>query len=99
MRRLEKLKNRFNLPHRNYKKEGDNGFNIIIFDIPEKERFKRDWIRQNLTPLGFNMLQKSVWIGRSKLPREFLKDLSNLNLVKYVHIFKIAKTGTIKNIT
>mgnify|MGYP001601059061 CR=1 FL=1 len=96
-KKLEKLKNILHLPKRRYKKEKDDGLNIIIFDIPEKERYKRDWLRQSLGEMGFTMLQKSVWIGKNKFPEDFLKDLSSLNLVDFVHIFKVSKTGTIRD--
>jgi DNA-binding PadR family transcriptional regulator len=95
-KKLEALKNVFYLPKRNYKKEKDEGFNVVIFDIPEKERFKRKWLRSQLISLGFSMLQKSVWIGKNKLPKEFLNDLNYLGLIDFIQIFKISKTGTIK---
>ncbi len=84
------------LPKTNYKIEKDKSFNIVIFDIPEKERRKRDWLRFRLQNLKFRQLQKSVWIGNIKLPTEFLADLKDLNLLSYVEIFSINKTGTIK---
>ena len=44
------------------------------------------------------MLQKSVWIGKTILPEELLDDLERLNLLSYVEIFAITKTGTIKQL-
>lgn len=95
-KKIEKLKNIFSFPKFNHKEGKDNGINIIVFDIPEKHKTKRDWLRHTLLTLGFTMLQKSVWIGKNKLPEEFLKALAELNLVDFVYIFKISKTGTIK---
>lgn len=95
-KKLEKFKNAFCLPRRNYKKERDDCFNIVIFDIPEKEKFKRKWIRRHLLLLDFSMLQKSVWIGKNKLPKDFLNDLSYFGLIDFVHIFRANKLGTIK---
>ena len=83
-------------PIRIYEKEEEAGLNIVTFDIPEQERWKRDWLRQALITLEFKMLQKSVWIGNKKLPEKFLKDLNNLNIIDFVHIFKVNKAGTIK---
>jgi len=96
-KKLEKFKSIFHLPKRNYKKEKDDGFNIMIFDIPEKQRFKRLWLRSQLLSIDFSLLQKSVWIGKNKLPEEFLSDLDYLGLMDFIHIFKVNKTGTIKN--
>jgi len=97
-KKLKKLKEKQDkvLPKLSYKLEKDNELKIIIFDIPEKERHKRDWLRQNLLALDFKPLQKSVWIGYTKLPEEFFEELKNLNLLSYIEIFTIHKTGTIK---
>ena len=97
-KRLEKLKNIFKAPRLFYKQEKDGGLNIVVFDIPEKHRAKRNWLRSNLLSLDFIMLQKSVWIGKNKLPEEFLKALAELDLIEFVHIVKVSKTGTIKEL-
>ena len=34
-----------------------------------------------LSDLDFKMLQRSVWVGKSKLPEEFLEDLRFLKLI------------------
>jgi len=97
-KRCKRLKAFFRFPKFDYKQEKDNGINIVVFDIPEKDRSKRDWLRYTLTALDFIMLQKSVWIGKNKLPEEFLKTLAELNLINFVHIFKIGRAGTIKEL-
>ncbi len=97
-KRLEKIKNIFRFPKLIYKQEKDNGLNMIVFDVPEKYKSKRDWLRQNLLALDFTMLQKSVWMGKNKLPEEFLKTLNELGLIDFIHIFKITRTGTIQKL-
>ncbi len=67
---------------------------IIIFDISEKEKRKRNWLRYALKNLGYKMLQKSVWLGDASLPREFLEELKNLNLLESVKIFSIFDKGS-----
>lgn len=94
-----RLKKASALPSAEYKAENDNLLKIIIFDIPEKERRKRDWLRSALKNLEFNMLQKSVWAGKIKLPQEFLADLNKLNILPYVEIFAISRTGSLKQLT
>ena len=74
----------------------DGILRLVIFDIPERERKKRDWIRLELTACDFKPLQKSVWIGDRALPQEFLENLAELNLLSRVHIFTIKNKGTIK---
>ena len=85
-------------PQKVYKIENENTFKIIVFDIPEKHRKKRGWIREVLKNLKFKMLQKSVWIGKTKLPEEFMHNLKNFDLLPYVEIFEISKTGSLKQL-
>jgi CRISPR-associated endonuclease Cas2 len=67
---------------------------VIIFDIPEQYRKERNWLRKTLINLEFKMLQKSVWIGENKLPKDFFIRLKNLKLLNYIHIFEVNKKGT-----
>ncbi len=71
---------------------------IVVFDIPERQRNKRGWIREVLKNIGLKMIQKSVWIGRVKIPEEFLKDIHRLKIIDFVEIFEISKTGSLKQI-
>jgi len=93
-----KLKKMNALPPVEYKSESDNLLKIVIFDIPEKERRKRDWLRDVLKNLKFEMLQKSAWAGKIKLPQAFLEDLERLNLLSFVEIFAISRTGSLKQL-
>ena len=85
-------------PNPNYKIKQSNEIKIVTFDIPETKKASRNWLRKVLKNLKFKMLQKSVWIGKTILPEEFLDDLERLNLLSYVEIFAITKTGTIKQL-
>ena len=94
---LEKLRAKKDnaLPDVKYKSQTDNVLKIVIFDIPESERRKRVWLCSALKNLEFTMLQKSVWIGKFKLPEEFMNNLKELGLLSYVEIFAISKTGSL----
>lgn len=92
--KLKKLISKI-LPKRAYKKEKDDQIKIITYDILEKERHKRDWLRSTLKDLNFYMLQGSVWIGKSKLPIEFLEDLKRIEILESVHIFTVSQEGTL----
>ena len=92
--RLRKL-----LPRvKDYKKEIDGVLKIIAFDIPEREKSKRRWLCSVLKNLGFEMRQKSVWVGRSRLPVYFIKDISRLGLLDCVDIFEVAKKGSLNDL-
>lgn len=99
-KKLEILKTRLSksLPEKIYEKESDDKFKIVIFDIPEQQRHKRNWLRATLIGLDFIMLQKSVWFGKNKIPEDLLEDLEELELLPFVEIFEISKKGTIKPI-
>ncbi len=71
---------------------------IISFDIPERERRKRKWLRAALRVMGFKQLQQSLWIGLVQLPSEFLEDIAYLGLVNFVEIFAVTRSGTIQNL-
>lgn len=82
-----------------YPIEKDNVLKIVIFDIPEEDRRKRYWLRSALRNLEFQMLQKSVWTGKMKLPKEFLDDLERMRLLSHVEVFAVSKKGTLQKIT
>ena len=72
---------------------------VISFDIPERYKHKRNWLRGVLRVFEFQMVHKSVWAGRAQLPREFLDDLRDLDLVQYVEIFAATKAGSLEKLT
>lgn len=98
LKKLAKLKKEQKnaLPQLKYKKTPATNFTIIIFDIPEKERRKREWLRAVLKNLSFRLIQKSVWIGKVKIPSEFIKDLKDFDIINYVEIFEITKPGSLR---
>lgn len=68
---------------------------IVVFDIPEKKKYRRNWLRVELVALGFIPLQKSVWLGPAPLPKEFIEYLSKINLLQYLKFFKAAEAEII----
>ena len=68
---------------------------LVVFDIPERERKKRDTLRAELIGYGFEGLQRSVWIGHRPLPADFIEFLDSLNLKNKVHIFSVRESGTL----
>lgn len=72
-------------------KRWDQKWRLIIFDIPEKTRVKREAFRGKLKEFGFYQLQKSIWVypypceREIKLLREFFKLTSRQLRVLEVH--------------
>ncbi len=96
---LIKEKKLFSKQTVNYKKESDNKIKIVIFDVPEKERYKRTWLRATLVFLNFALLQESVWVGKNKIPEQFIYDLREREMLPYIQIFEISKKGTISQLS
>ena len=78
--------------------EEGNDLLIVSFDIPERERTKRNWLRAVLKNLGLRMIQQSVWLGAVRLPERFLNDLRKIHLVDSVEIFTVNKRGTLRHV-
>ena len=61
--------------YRNHPQElWDGGWRMIFFDIPEEKRKYRDYLRRLLVSVGFQELQRSIWIYPYPVP-PFLKEL------------------------
>lgn len=68
----------------------DGKWRAIIFDVPEVSRRDRDFLRRELSWIGFKELQKSVWI----FPYEVEKELKAL-----LQFWKLDFTGDIRFLT
>ncbi|MBI3589312.1 MAG: CRISPR-associated endonuclease Cas2 [Candidatus Liptonbacteria bacterium] len=97
-KKLENLNQKLStsLPTIEYEKKKNDKATIISFDVPEKESRKRNWLRETLKGMGFEMIQKSVWIGKIKIPKDFLIDLRKLKIIDFVEIFEAEKLGSLK---
>ncbi len=86
------------IPLPQYPKIDNKTFTIVTFDIPEKEKRKREWLRAVLKRLGYKAIQRSVLLGKTKIPQSLLDDLLRLRMVEYVEIFEITKTGSLRHL-
>lgn len=68
---------------------------LVMYDIPEKERKKRDLLRCELMACDYKQLQRSVWLGYCPLPEEFMQNIKNMGLKNKVHVVSINKKGTL----
>lgn len=85
------IERRRGTPHR-----PDGRKRLVCFDIPERDRAKRRWLRGELIAAGYRQLQKSVWIGETPLPREFVEVLDTLELRGRVHLLRVESEGTLQ---
>lgn len=79
-----------------YKKEKGSNVIIISYDLPTPFNRERDLLRGVLKTLGFRMIHKSVWVGKVKVPKQFLIGLKNLKILRYVEILEVTKHGSLK---
>jgi hypothetical protein len=96
---FHEAKKKKNIPKRLYLNSFVSNFNknapknlFLIYDIPEGRKKERDWFRRQLKNFDFVMIQKSVWVGPSPLPIDFLAYLKRIGLRKEFKTFKLAKS-------
>lgn len=65
-------------------KRWDNGWRIVVFDIPESRRRIRDALRYHLQNLGFYELQKSVFVHPFECSDEIEYIVEFYNIRKFV---------------
>ena len=65
---------------------------IVMYDIPHNMKKERDWFRRHLIKFGYIMIQKSVWVGPSPLPKDFLRYLKEIKIENSFKTFKLAKS-------
>ncbi len=64
---------------------------IVMFDIPETKKAEREWLRWHLKKFNYSMIQKSVWVGPSPLPKEFLDYIEKIKIKNGFKTFKLVK--------
>lgn len=74
-----------------FDKKWDNKYRVVIFDIPEKKRRDRNWLRQELYVLQYKLLQKSVFIGKYPLPADLIKSIKSKRIGNYVNYLLVDK--------
>jgi len=92
--RTEMLK--YKLGDLNLKPQGrwDKKWRLVLFDIPEDERKKRNDLRSWLTRLGLRQMQKSVWVYPHPLDKEvrFLREVLGVP-----HVVKLITAESVEN--
>lgn len=74
------------------KKKWDGKWRIVLFDIAELNRKKRDMLRNKLRELGFGMFQKSVYISPHNFTKDLVEFLIARELSGFVYVFEIFHT-------
>lgn len=65
---------------------------MVLFDIPEKMRVKRNILRRKLKELGSEQFQKSIWICRYDVQDEIKVFAKDLGVVEFVKLLKVQES-------
>ncbi len=64
---------------------------IVMFDMPIHMKAEREWFRWHLKKFEYEMIQQSVWVGPSPLPKDFLNYIREIKLNNCIKTFKLAR--------
>ena len=70
---------------------------IVMYDIPKDKKKEREWFRRHLQKFDYIMVQKSVWVGPSPLPKDFLAYVKKIGLLNQLRTLKLAKPYSREN--
>lgn len=70
-------------------KEWDGKWRLVIFDIPEEAKLKRDWLRRLLKKSGFYKIQGSVFASPYPLNRACIQYLKESGLINFIRLIKV----------
>ena len=76
----------------------DGKWRVIMFDIPEESKEKRNTLRWLLKKNNFFQLQASVYINPYPLNREAVEYLQQTGLIAYIRILKIEEMDNDKEL-
>ncbi len=76
----------------------DGVWKIVIFDIPEKQKFVRGILRAKLKSLGFKKWQNSIWISPFALDPEIENELTELGNKFFIRLIKTSDINHIKDL-
>lgn len=61
----------------------DGKWRIIFFDVPEKKKQHRNYLRSIIKGVGFKEFQKSIWVYPHKVPDFLIEILQEDNILPY----------------
>lgn len=71
----------------------DDGWVIVIFSVPEKQRDKRYMLKSRLVWLGFGQVTPGVWIAPRRVLPDLRRTLERAKLTNFVTIFQGSHVG------
>lgn len=78
--------------------EKDGVWKIIIFDIPEKQKYVRTILRAKLKALHFKKWQNSIWISPYSIDKEIEDELNELGKKFFVRLIKTTEINNTEDL-
>jgi len=69
----------------------DGKWRMVMFDIPEKKRKERIWLRYQLLAIDYQPIQKSVFIGKQPIEENIYVNIIEKNLYHCIRIITIGE--------
>lgn len=83
---------------RRLRPERDGMWKLVIFDIPEKQKYVRVVLRAKLKALGFKKWQNSIWISPFALDEEIENELGELAKKFFVRLIKTNSINRVEDL-
>jgi DNA-binding transcriptional regulator PaaX len=74
---LANQRNNRNTEHKILQKPWDGKWRVVVFDVPERQRPLRDFLRNTMKRLGAHELLRSIWIYPYRLPHYLQKVMAS----------------------
>lgn len=71
----------------------DGKWRIVIFDIPEKRRAARQFLRKKLIEWGFQKWQKSVWACKKNCTQQLEEIIKQVGIEDWVLVIESSHVG------
>jgi CRISPR-associated endonuclease Cas2 len=71
---------------------------MVIFDIPERQRTVRTFLRNRLKTLGFKMWQASIWVSPYRLDKKLEDELAQLAEKFFIRLIKTTDINYTKDL-
>lgn len=76
----------------------DGSWKLVIFDIPERQRSVRTFLRNRLKSLGFKKWQASIWVSPYRLDAGLEAELLQLAKKLFVRLIKTTDVNYLKDL-
>ncbi len=71
-----------------YTKKWDGKWWVLVYDIPEEKRVKREFLRRFIQDLGLGKIQKSCWVSPYDFSRRIIDFCRKEGLLEYICFYK-----------